>query len=593
MMPGIAIQPGLPIAGTPAARNASTAGGSRFSDALRGGPKDPDGAGDTTGRVAKQADGEEKKVDRSARAKDDRDGTEDEDGTKKDKDDRTGNALPPHMQAERALARQWPAASAPATADRATSAGKPDGAGADMASTAGVAAMAGKPGVSVLAPVSAPTRTGKGGQAADAGAPRFEAPATASRTTADPALKGASIAAVTAVGTGKAPPGDRSASSVAGITALQHDLAPAGPAAKEGAVTQTGRGEQAANGDALRFAAPAATNRAAAVPAPKGTPIAAATTVQTGKAPPADPSGAFMARIIASQHGADAVDSAPKAGAAVSAPATKGTGNAAPDANAGVASKVGQALAGQEPGSAGGGSDRRGGDSIGTPVGIGAHKARLDGATPPAAAGGNAPATPLPTAQMFPASGSATSFASALAEGGALARYTRSAAAAMAAGAPAGSLPVQSLSIQLRPVELGAVTANLKYAGSGLTIDIEVQTAEAHRRLSNDSSDIVKSLQSLGFQVDKVTVRQALAQSQPQSQPQNQPQQGQTLARDGSAGGFGSQGGSAFSMSGQSSERQGGGRRQGPESGYEDTSERGVGMVRQTADRLPRRGVFI
>jgi chemotaxis protein MotD len=188
---------------------------------------------------------------------------------------------------------------------------------------------------------------------------------------------------------------------------------------------------------------------------------------------------------------------------------------------------------------------------------------------------------------MVPSSGSATSFAGALQQGGALARYSASAAAALAAGTPTNALPTQSLSIQLRPVELGSVTAHLKYAGSGLSIDIEVETPEAHRRLSNDSSDIVKSLQSLGFQVDKVTVRQALAQSQTQSQGQQQGQaQGQAMGRDGSA----SQGGSPFSMSGQSG---GNGHRQGSESRYENASERGIGMVRETADRVSRRGVFI
>jgi chemotaxis protein MotD len=208
-----------------------------------------------------------------------------------------------------------------------------------------------------------------------------------------------------------------------------------------------------------------------------------------------------------------------------------------------------------------------------------------------AVAKGDSAATPLPTAQMVPSSGSAASFAAALAEGGRLARYTTAASAAAASGAPAGAPPVQSLRIQLQPVELGAVTANLKYSGSHLTIDIEVETPDAQRRLSGDSSDIVKSLQSLGFQVDKVTVRQAQPQAQTQSQAQGQPQ-GQSAARDGSAGGFAGQGGSPFSMSGQS-ERQAGQHRQGSESGYEDAAERGIGLVQQVADRLPRRGVFI
>jgi chemotaxis protein MotD len=484
MMPGIAIQPGLPIAGAPPVRNTSAAGGNRFSDALHGTPKDADRAEDAAGRTVKQQDGdEEKKVDRSARPKDERDDTKDEDTTKKD--DRTGNALPPHMQAERTLARQW-SDDAPATTGGSASAGKPDGravasapaSGATEAAAAVEGATAGKMQASALR-ASAMMEAGKAGQIAG----KDNGPAVAGQTISDPALKDGSIVAVTAVDTGKATSGD--------------------------------------------------------------------------------PSAAFMARITALRHGAD--PATPKADAASATD---------PDANA--TPKIVQISASQNFGNAGADADGQGGGD--------GDKTAQNAGQPTSGAKGNASATPLPTAQMFPVSGSATSFAGALVQGGALARYA-SAAAATAAGVPGGSLPGQSLSIQLRPVELGAVTANLKYAGSGLTIDIQVETTEAHRRLSNDSSDIVKSLQSLGFQVDKVTVRQALAQPQSQGQAQGQP-----MGRDGSAAGFAGQGGAQSSMSGQSGA---GGHRQDTENRHDQTADRGVGMVQQTADRLPRRGVFI
>jgi chemotaxis protein MotD len=190
---------------------------------------------------------------------------------------------------------------------------------------------------------------------------------------------------------------------------------------------------------------------------------------------------------------------------------------------------------------------------------------------------------------MVPSSGSASSFAAALADGGRLTRYVAGASAAAANGVPAATLPVQSLRIQLQPVTLGMVTANLKYSGGLLSIDIEVQNSDAQRRLSSDSSDIVKSLQSLGFQVDKLTVRQVQAQAQAQTQGQPQGQ----ATQDGSAGRFGGQGGSSFSASGHP-ERQASQHRQGSESGNEDASERSVGAVRPAADRhQPRRGVFI
>ncbi len=210
----------------------------------------------------------------------------------------------------------------------------------------------------------------------------------------------------------------------------------------------------------------------------------------------------------------------------------------------------------------------------------------LQGATNQAAtASGNTRSDmPLPTAQMTPASGSAASFAGAIARGGALGRYAAQAAAASMPGAPAGSVPVQSLRIQLRPIELGAVTANLKYVGKQLSIDVEVETSDAQRRLSSDSGDIVKSLQSLGFQVDKITVRQV----QPHAQAQ-----AQAMHRDASAGGFaGGQGNTPFSMSGHS-ERNSGGRQHNSENGYENGSEQGVGTVQPASESRTRGGVFI
>lgn len=79
--------------------------------------------------------------------------------------------------------------------------------------------------------------------------------------------------------------------------------------------------------------------------------------------------------------------------------------------------------------------------------------------------------------------------------------------AATMANGPAMAGPVRSLSIALQPAALGSVTANLHLSGQQLRIDVEVQTEEAHQRLSNDADDIVKSLRSLGFDVSHVTIR--------------------------------------------------------------------------------------
>ncbi len=520
MMPGIAIQPSFPIAGTSAVRKAPPASDDRFSHALHEKPKAPAHADRTPGKATKadaadDSDGahetaprnndKDDKIGQPEHAKDD--SAEDGD-KKKGKGDPDGSTLPPHMMAERTLASQWPGPDAAAEAKNNTA-------------TAGTPSDSSDPAIPTTVTVQAPHPAGST-------LPGFAQPGGAQPATTFP---------------------------------IQ------GLAAQVGKDGGTGG------------AAPVQTVPTTANPAQNGVSVIAATTAETGNTAPASVSAALMAKISATQHGGGPGGSPQGAGGTASTSATT--------TQADTVAQIPQAATGQDSGNASADPDGQGGD--GQP-----NKAAQNTAQPAAGAKGDTAAGPLPTAQMVPSSGSATSFAGALQQNGALARYTASAAAALATGTPANALPVQSLSIQLRPVELGSVTAHLKYAGSGLTIDIQVETPEAHRRLSNDSSDIVKSLQSLGFQVDKVSVRQAPAQ--PQTQSQGQPQQGQGQAqgqatgRDGSAGGFANQGDSPFSMSGQSG---GNGHRQGSENGYENASERGIGMVRETADRLSLRGVFI
>ncbi|MGN6470361.1 MAG: flagellar hook-length control protein FliK [Rhizobiaceae bacterium] len=520
MMPGIAVQLGLPIAAAPPARTAS-AQSEHFSQALDAKPKarsrddrtpDPAGSSDAAAdnaSVGRTAPAKDDKVDRSA-AKDEQDNDAEKDGDDKDK-----GALPLHMKAERALAQPWPAAAA---ANGQADVDAPDS--ADDAGTAnGQGAAAG---------------LANGGGVLMSG---LAAPAAAADSAAAAATAGGAMPAA----------GGKPAQFLANLPAqAQAAGTPAAPA-----------------GDGGSAAAPTAA--AGLVPA-AGVSVSVAAGTEA-----ASPSAAFMAKVAAMDHAGK------PAAQGISAPAPASTG----DGQAAAMPAV------QETTNAGVNPDGEGKDEGGSAQSKGAQNAAIISAV----AKRDSAATPLPTAQMVPSSGSAASFAAALAGGGRLARYTTAASAAAASGAPAGALPVQSLRIQLQPVELGAVTANLKYSGSHLTIDIEVETPDAQRRLSGDSSDIVKSLQSLGFQVDKVTVRQAQPQAQTQSPTQGQPQ-GQSAARDGSAGGFAGQGGSPFSMSGQS-ERQAGQHRQGSESGYEDAAERGIGLVQQVADRLPRRGVFI
>lgn len=67
--------------------------------------------------------------------------------------------------------------------------------------------------------------------------------------------------------------------------------------------------------------------------------------------------------------------------------------------------------------------------------------------------------------------------------------------------------PVKSLRIQLNPAELGVVTAHLKAGGDAVTVELEVETADARDHLSSDADSIVKSLKAVGVDVDKVTVK--------------------------------------------------------------------------------------
>lgn len=88
-------------------------------------------------------------------------------------------------------------------------------------------------------------------------------------------------------------------------------------------------------------------------------------------------------------------------------------------------------------------------------------------------------------------------------------RHTAAASAVQQLQASTTNAPAaQVLKIQLRPVELGMVTASLRLAGEQLSIEIEVENAEAYHRLSADREAINTALRGLGFDVDRVTILQ-------------------------------------------------------------------------------------
>jgi chemotaxis protein MotD len=132
-----------------------------------------------------------------------------------------------------------------------------------------------------------------------------------------------------------------------------------------------------------------------------------------------------------------------------------------------------------------------------------------------------------------PASSGATSTAGALALeiASAAPRHTAAASAVQQLQASATNTSgTQVLKIQLRPVELGMVTANLRLAGDQLSVEIEVENAEAYHRLSADREAINTALRGLGFDVDRVTILQ------PQQANAAQPRNDGGAASPGSGG---------------------------------------------------------
>ncbi|WP_244483463.1 flagellar hook-length control protein FliK [Mesorhizobium sp. 1M-11] len=148
----------------------------------------------------------------------------------------------------------------------------------------------------------------------------------------------------------------------------------------------------------------------------------------------------------------------------------------------------------------------------------------------------------------------------AIASNGAPARTASTAAMGAQNGSPV-AVPAHILKIELHPAELGAVTANLRLAGEQLSIEIKPETYEAHRRLSSDSEAIVKSLKSLGFDIDKVTILQPSIAATPAARG-DAPQAGTAPGRDQSSFQPGNSGGNGDGMSGQSGRNRGDDRQQ-------------------------------
>ena len=114
--------------------------------------------------------------------------------------------------------------------------------------------------------------------------------------------------------------------------------------------------------------------------------------------------------------------------------------------------------------------------------------------------------------------------------------------------AEAAPAPTHSLKLQLHPAELGMVTASLRLSGGQLAVELQVDNAEAYHRLAADGDAIVKALQGLGYEIDRVTVLQpqvattAAARVETTSQSMQNGGRGADSAGSGAAGNGGSGG---------------------------------------------------
>ena len=157
-------------------------------------------------------------------------------------------------------------------------------------------------------------------------------------------------------------------------------------------------------------------------------------------------------------------------------------------------------------------------EPLSAPVAARSERAAQAPAAKPTAAPADMPAAPAPSvtvtgAQSFPAPATypvaqtMTALASDIATDTG-ARQVLSASAGLTQSSPSVAVGSHMLKIELHPAELGMVTASLRLAGGQLSIELKPENQEAHRRLSSDTDTLVKSLQGLGFNVDKVTVLQ-------------------------------------------------------------------------------------
>ncbi|GLS31321.1 chemotaxis protein MotD [Mesorhizobium albiziae] len=139
---------------------------------------------------------------------------------------------------------------------------------------------------------------------------------------------------------------------------------------------------------------------------------------------------------------------------------------------------------------------------------------------------------------------------------------------------------VHSLKIQLHPAELGMVTADLRFTGEQLSVELKVESAEAYHRLSSDSETIVKAFRALGYEIDRVMIQQ----------PHNTSQAARADNVDANSGAPGRDPQSTFSGNAGDDGTRSGGRGYNAQGGSDGRHAEGSGA---TAQDRSSRGLYI
>jgi chemotaxis protein MotD len=134
-------------------------------------------------------------------------------------------------------------------------------------------------------------------------------------------------------------------------------------------------------------------------------------------------------------------------------------------------------------------------------------------------------------------------------------------------GVPVGASGVHSLSIQLHPAELGMVTASLRFAGEQLTIELQVESNEAYRALVADTETVAKSLRSMGYDIERVTVLQPVTAHPAQTRADTAIANPSQFGRPGEQWGSGASGSGNTGPGSQQQEGNGGNARSGNQNG--------------------------